>query len=163
MKLGPNQRIILGPPGCGKTTTLLRLLDEEMTSGVHPANIAYLSFTRKAVNEAKQRAVEQFNFEEGDLRYFRTLHAMCFSEGGFRRSDVMSLKDYTDLGQRIGVEFGGGRFDESTGMPVGSADGDVHLFIDSLARARRVSLQQQWSEANQPDLDFRAVEAPSPR
>lgn len=158
MKLGPNQRVILGPPGCGKTTTLLRLLDEEMTGGVHPANIAYLSFTRKAVNEAKQRAVEQFNFEEGDLRYFRTLHAMCFAEGGFRRSDVMSLKDYTDLGQRIGVEFGGGRFDESTGMPVGSADGDVHLFVDSLARARRVTLEQQWSEANQPDLDFRAVE-----
>jgi superfamily I DNA/RNA helicase len=40
--------IILGPPGTGKTTTLLNIVDEAIESGIPPERIAYLAFTRKA-------------------------------------------------------------------------------------------------------------------
>ena len=51
---------IYGPPGTGKTTTLLNKLDRLFARGIRPYQIAYLSFTNKAVNEAKQRAANKF-------------------------------------------------------------------------------------------------------
>ena len=56
---------IYGPPGTGKTTTLLNKLDKLFERGVQPYQIAYLSFTNKAVNEARTRAAKQFpNLQE---------------------------------------------------------------------------------------------------
>jgi superfamily I DNA/RNA helicase len=44
--------IILGPPGTGKTTTLLNLVDRVYTRRVRPKQIGYFSFTKKAATEA---------------------------------------------------------------------------------------------------------------
>ena len=69
---------IYGPPGTGKTTTLLNKLDRLFARGIKPYQIAYLSFTNKAVNEAKQRAANKFtDISEEDLRNFRTIHSFC--------------------------------------------------------------------------------------
>jgi len=52
--LGNKTIKIFGPPGTGKTTTLLNRLDKWFNRGITPKEIAYLSFTNKAVNEARE-------------------------------------------------------------------------------------------------------------
>ena len=64
---------IFGPPGTGKTTTLLNMLDKALESGVTPTSIAFLAFTRKAANEAKEEILlrRPWTNEEDQLTYFR--------------------------------------------------------------------------------------------
>ena len=67
---------IFGPPGTGKTTTLLNMVDEALENGTSPHRIAFLAFTRKAANEAKERAAERFGLDpKKDLVHFRTLRS----------------------------------------------------------------------------------------
>ena len=64
---------IFGPPGTGKTTKLLNMVDQALSNGVNPQDIAFLAFTRKAAAEAKERAAKRFDLDpDTDLFYFRT-------------------------------------------------------------------------------------------
>lgn len=85
-----SRTIIFGPPGTGKTTKLLGLMEQEMERGVEPERIAFVSFTRSAVREASSRAQSKFNFTPPRLRWFRTLHSLAFTALGLSRDSVMA-------------------------------------------------------------------------
>ena len=57
---------VFGPPGSGKTTFLLNVVEKELDN-VHPSQVGYFAFTRKAATEAKDRAINKFPHLNADL------------------------------------------------------------------------------------------------
>jgi DNA helicase II / ATP-dependent DNA helicase PcrA len=95
---------IFGPPGTGKTTTLLNLVDEYIKKGTPLNRIGYFAFTRKAANEAKDRMLERNpELDKKDLRYFQTLHSFAFHTLGMSEESVMQPVHYEQIGKELNL------------------------------------------------------------
>lgn len=149
--------IILGPPGTGKTTTLLNIVDEAIESGTPPERIAYLAFTRKAAYEAQERAMARFGIDESRLPFFRTLHSLAFRQLGIQRDEVMTESHLRKLGRTLGVEFRG-VYDDAVHMPIGDGLGDKCARVEALSRVRMCSIEQQYAISNESDLTLHACQ-----
>lgn len=147
---------ILGPPGTGKTTRSLNIVQEALSAGIPPERIAYMSFTKKATDVAIARAQERFNFPAERFPHFRTLHSMAFRYIFARRDDIMQEEHFKELGRMLGFKFTS-LDDKLTMMPIGTALGDRVERICALARQRNVSLEAQWEESNFRDVPWLAV------
>ena len=90
-------KIIFGPPGTGKTTHLLNIVEHELQNGTAPDKIGYFAFTKKAAREAVDRAMQKFDLTKKDLKYFRTLHSMAFLLLGLANNDVMGDSNYKEV------------------------------------------------------------------
>lgn len=154
MKLGAGeQKLILGAPGCGKTTSLLNILDKEIQSGVSVADIAFVSFTRKAVQEAIRRTCEKFNFEPSDLGNFKTIHALCYRELGVKQSELFGKGNMDEFSELVRMPLSGG-VDDSTGLLTGANIGDEMLFHAALARVKRESLEDVFHKLINPKFTW---------
>ena len=149
---------IVGPPGTGKTHSLIEIVRQHLRDGVPPESVGFFSFSRKAAEEARDRAIAELNLDPKRLLHFRTLHSLAFRQLGLKRSMlsdrriIQSLKrcwalssKFTEHGVNDGEFFRLGR------------DGDMYLSVINMARTKGVGLREQFNEFNNPYLDFRQL------
>ena len=143
--------IILGPPGTGKTTTLLNLVDQFIKQGIRPKQIGYFSFTRKAAREAATRAADKFNLDvDTDLENFRTLHSFAFKNLGMTKEKMMTGDDYKEFGKLVGIPIKTAKYSEDDGTF--NSDNE-YLTIMNTARVKRMDLLEYY-DSRQNILDI---------
>ena len=137
-------RKILGPPGTGKTTKLLKYVKTFLKLGTPIDKIGYFAFTTKAANEAIDRMLDAYpKYQRKDLKYFRTLHSLAFTRLGLKKSEVLQDEHYEDIGRKLGIEvtvYSNG--EEKTGF----VDSDSEYFnLINAARIKGVSIEEEYN------------------
>lgn len=134
--------LVLGGPGCGKTTALLKIIDEQLSRGVAPHRIGYVTFTRKAAQEGLERACAKFKLEADEFPYFRTLHSLAFKQLGLQPESVMDDKAMGEFAKFSGLALSGAAGADDVGMGVSMrTEDDRILAAISLARLTRQPLE----------------------
>jgi len=151
------RNIVLGPPGTGKTTHLLSLVDEALTNGIPPDQICFLTFSRKGAEEAISRAVQKFNLSADQFPYFRTVHSLCYKQLGLSRSRVLQRDHVSDLGDKLGLELSGAVNIGEDLFSTGRGD-DKLLFLENLSRTRCVSIREQFDDYESDSVSWAGLD-----
>jgi len=142
----PSIEKVFGPPGTGKTTYLLSVVDRELDAGVSSEKIGYFSFTRKAANEARDRAILKFphlNIKT-DFPYFRTLHSLAFHALAIKADLIMQPEHYREFAAQAGIEI---NVTAEEDVDLSKADNPILNEIN-LARIRGKDLRQHYNDSN---------------
>jgi len=142
----PHSKIILGPPGTGKTHNLLNLVEKELANGTAPDRIGFFAFTKKAANEAKERAKKKFNLDDKQLPFFRTLHSLAFLQLGLTTSEVMSRDNYKEFSSVYGMDLGS----VTDGSDAGGIITTDNRYINeiNLSRMKCIDLETHYNHKN---------------
>jgi len=136
--------LIYGGPGTGKTTRLLEIVEKEIENGTPASLIAYVSFTKKATEEAKMRAAEKFSLEKEDLNGFRTIHSLAYNSLGITHNMVMQKEDMNEIGSALGLTFTKRTLEE--GFIPAAREGDKFSSLNDFARSRTLPFDEVWDK-----------------
>ncbi len=144
------RKLLLGPPGCGKTHRLISEVEMELARGTRPDEIAVFSFTRKAVEEARDRACARFNLQPKDLPWFRTLHSAGMRMLGLAATQIMTQADWRNFGRGLGLDIiGTNDHSAKDGMIIAqTVGGDKYVAAIERSIMRCIPLEQEFSEMN---------------
>lgn len=92
------KKLILGSPGTGKTTTLIKLIKEYLDRGVDIDRIGFFTFSKSACKEALKRLGTDL-----EPKYFRTLHSLAFKLINCQKNSVMQWGDYDKIAKKLGL------------------------------------------------------------
>jgi DNA helicase-2/ATP-dependent DNA helicase PcrA len=143
---------VFGPPGTGKTTFLLSTVEQELAKGIPSNQIGYFSFTRKAANEARDRAIIKFPVlnERTDFPYFRTLHSLAFRQLNISSKDMMQAENFGEFAKKAGIQVSVSREDEDICV---SADNPILNEIN-LARITGTDLRTHYNRSNNLRIEW---------
>lgn len=136
---------VFGPPGSGKTTFLLSIVEQELANDVPPMKIGYFAFTKKAATEARDRAILKFpNLNpDTDFPFFRTLHSLAYRCLGISTKDMMSPEHYKEFALEAGIELAIENGDEEFAV---KADNPILNEIN-IARIRGMDLRTHYNNS----------------
>lgn len=145
---------IFGTAGAGKTTFLINKIEQLFNEGTAPEEIAFVSFTNKAVDEMVERMVIKFpKFDKKQFSLFKTIHALSFASSA--NKNILQQQDLFTIAKSMGMEVSMFQSAEEGG---GTKQGDRVITIESLSRMRMVSLEQQWKDCNFEDCPLHMVQ-----
>ena len=134
---------VVGPPGTGKTHTLLNKVIEYKEAGTPLARIGYFAFTRKAAHEARDRFLETFpNLNKKDIKYFRTLHSFAFRYLGLQEENVMQEEHYKIIGEECGLRIKYATYEKNEFNGIFTSNSE-YLSLVNLAAVRNISVLDQ--------------------
>jgi len=129
-------KLILGPPGTGKTHRLVDIVAALLDRGVEARKIAFLSYTKAGSYAGIDRITDRFNLKESDRIYMRNLHSILFRELLLKKEYVMSSEHYRRFGKSIGMNFVG-HYSEDLGN-----EDDRYLFLIDLQRVNNETFKK---------------------
>lgn len=132
-----------GPPGTGKTFFCVNEVRRYLaTPESSPQRIVFVSFTRKAAYEARERVKQEFGLEDDDMPYFCTLHSLAYRMAGLSRFDVMTDFVWKQFAKETGYDI---RRADHSSVEDGEFEGDDELLhIYNVSRAKMVSVEEEW-------------------
>jgi DNA helicase-2/ATP-dependent DNA helicase PcrA len=142
--------IILGPPGTGKTTKLLSMLEQYLDSGGTPDRVAYVSFSRRAIKEVAHKLGKDLD----EFPYFRTIHSLAYNFLSLERDDVFQFKHWGQFSELVGLPFSSAGYEEP--MWDGTV-GDKAIILHQLSRSRETDIEEEWRRAMFPNLTLSAL------
>lgn len=135
---------------------MIREVEQELARGTRPDEVAVVSFTRKAVEEARDRACARFSLTPKDLPWFRTLHSLGMRLLGIQPQQIMSQTDWRDFGKGLGLDITG--TDERSAneglLMSQSVKGDLYVSLIERAIMRCIPLEQEYSEKGDWSLSW---------
>lgn len=138
MKLNDATTIILGPPGTGKTRTLIDRVSSLIADGVPPEQIGYISFTRQAVREARERIRKDFpDLPVQSFCGFRTLHSMIYWILGMQVHQVITTEEVCTLN-------GSAKGPHASRQDVEQAQAYSHIY--DYSRVTKLPLGKAWEK-----------------
>lgn len=144
-----NLRLVLGGPGCGKTTRLLDIVAEEMGNGVPASAIAFVTFTKAAAEEAKERAAIKFGLNpKTDMPWFRTIHSLAYAKLALSKDEVMAPRDWKEFGTIVGEPMSGW-YEATEGAGGGQLIGDSMLRVIDYASTTLRTLKDAWNDLDE--------------
>jgi DNA helicase-2/ATP-dependent DNA helicase PcrA len=150
--------LIFGPPGTGKTTECLRVVDDALANGIAPDQIMFIAFTRKAAREARERACDKFKLDSDQLPWFRTIHSLAFNQLMCNRNNIMGIRDYLVLCQQLGLSITVKGVNHEDGTFTGYTKGDRLFFMENMARSRMIDLHKYWEMSPNEDVYWYELE-----
>ena len=138
---------IFGPPGTGKTTTLLNMVEQTLDKGVPPSQVGFFAFTRKAATEAKERAAKRFDLDpDKDLPYFRTIHSLAYRLMSVKETELMGSQNYKELSQAIGFNLSSSASDDED-VSFKATDHPI-LQLINLSKTKKTALEHEYNHSN---------------
>ena len=138
---------IFGPPGTGKTTTLLNMVEQTLDKGVPPSQVGFFAFTRKAATEAKERAAKRFDLDpDKDLPYFRTIHSLAYRLMSVKETELMGSQNYKELSQAIGFNLSSSASDDEN-VSFKATDHPI-LQLINLSKTKKTTLEHEYNHSN---------------
>jgi len=134
---------VIGPPGTGKTQTLLNKVMKYKEAGTPLDRIGYFAFTKKAAYEARDRLLETYLFlKKKDVKHFRTLHSFAFRYLGLKEENVMQEEYYKTIGEECGLRIKYSTYEKNDFNGIFTSNSE-YLSLINLAAVKRINVLDQ--------------------